>query len=56
MTGVWKAIIAALRNTSMHPLRSALTSLGIVAGVASVVMVSSIAEGTKKEGAVVDKR
>lgn len=32
----------------MHPMRSALTSLGIVAGVASVVMVSSIAEGTKQ--------
>lgn len=45
----FQRIAAAARNLLVHPLRSFLTVLGIVAGVAAVVLVSSIAEGTKED-------
>ncbi|PTS72352.1 peptide ABC transporter permease [Stenotrophomonas sp. HMWF023] len=38
---------AAMRSLLARPLRSSLTSLGIAAGVAAIVMVASIAEGTR---------
>ncbi len=36
-----------LRNIALHKLRSALTSLGIILGVAAVIIVVSIGEGNK---------
>lgn len=44
-----RTLASASRNVAIHPLRSFLTSLGIVAGVAAVVIVASIAEGTRRE-------
>lgn len=39
----------ALRNLLLHKLRSALTLLGTILGVASVIAMLSIGEGSKKE-------
>lgn len=43
---------AAWLSIKSHPLRSVLTSVGIIAGVAAIVMVASIAEGTRKSVAL----
>ena len=37
-----------LRNLALHKLRSILTSLGIILGVAAVIIVVSIGEGNKQ--------
>ena len=37
-----------LRNLALHKLRSILTSLGIILGVAAVIVVVSIGEGNKQ--------
>lgn len=49
MSRLQRTLKNATRSIAVHPLRSLLTSLGIVAGVAAVVIVTSIAEGTRRE-------
>jgi len=39
----------ALRSILLHPLRAALTALGIVVGVAAVIVVLAIGEGSRQE-------
>jgi putative ABC transport system permease protein len=41
----WKL---AWGSVSAHPLRSALTTLGIVIGIASVILLTSLGEGTRR--------
>jgi putative ABC transport system permease protein len=49
MSKVWNAIRLALRNLALHKLRSTLTVLGLIFGVASVVAMLAIAEGASEE-------
>ncbi|MFO0002332.1 MAG: ABC transporter permease, partial [bacterium] len=37
-----------LKNLRLHKLRSTLTSLGIILGVAAVIVVTAIGEGNKR--------
>ncbi len=43
-----ETILLGLRNLRLHKLRSTLTSLGIVIGVLSFIMMVAIGEGTKR--------
>ena len=45
---VWELIRFAVGAIVAHPLRSALTSLGVVIGVAAVVMMTSIGLGAQQ--------
>jgi len=45
----WESLRSSLRSLSHNKLRTALTMLGVIIGVFSVVMLSSIGEGVKKE-------
>src|SRR5688500_5247069 len=45
----WEFIRLAILVLSMHKFRSALATLGIIIGVASVETMSSIGEGAKRE-------
>jgi len=47
MQFVWMTLIVAFRVLSRHRLRSALTMLGMVIGVAAVIAMVSIGEGAK---------
>jgi putative ABC transport system permease protein len=49
MSKVWNAVRLALRNLALHKLRSTLTVLGLIFGVASVVAMLAIAEGASEE-------
>lgn len=49
MNKTWNAIRLALRNLALHKLRSTLTVLGLIFGVASVVAMLAIAEGASLE-------
>ena len=42
-------LLLAIRNLLLHKLRSALTLLGTILGVASVIAMLSIGEGSKQE-------
>ena len=42
-------IVEAMRNLMRHKLRSLLTALGIVFGIASVVAMVSAGEGARRE-------
>jgi putative ABC transport system permease protein len=44
----WRALKLGMRSLLLHKLRSGLTVLGIVFGVASVIAMLSIAEGTSR--------
>ncbi|MGE5450130.1 MAG: ABC transporter permease, partial [Methanomassiliicoccales archaeon] len=46
---IWESLRSSLRSLSHNKLRTALTMLGVIIGVFSVVMLSSIGEGVKKE-------
>ena len=46
---VAEAALMAVRNTANHRLRTLLTTLGIVIGVASVVCVTALGEGSRRE-------
>jgi putative ABC transport system permease protein len=47
MTLLFRTLSLGLKNLRLHALRSILTSLGIVLGVASVIVMVSIGEGNK---------
>ncbi len=49
MRKTWNAIRLALRNLALHKLRSTLTVLGLIFGVASVVAMLAITEGASEE-------
>jgi macrolide transport system ATP-binding/permease protein len=46
-TGLGSALLLALRSLAAHRLRTALTLLGMVIGVASVVAMMAVGEGTR---------
>ncbi|MAD19476.1 MAG: ABC transporter ATP-binding protein [Planctomycetaceae bacterium] len=48
MTFVLEIIRLGIKNLGLHKLRSSLTSLGIILGVAAVIIVVSIGEGNKQ--------
>ncbi|MEC7352229.1 MAG: ABC transporter permease, partial [Planctomycetota bacterium] len=48
MSYVLEIILLGLGNLALHKLRSVLTSLGIILGVAAVIVVVSIGEGNKR--------
>ena len=48
MLFIIEIIRLGIRNIALHALRSALTSLGIILGVAAVIVVVSIGEGNKQ--------
>ena len=48
MAFLFEIIRLGLRNLALHKLRSILTSLGIILGVAAVIIVVSIGEGNKQ--------
>src|SRR4051794_19341316 len=43
-----ETILLALKNLRLHKLRTLLTALGIIFGVAAVIIMVAIGEGTKK--------
>jgi putative ABC transport system permease protein len=49
MTFLLEIIRLGLTNLRLHLLRSILTALGIILGVASVIVMSSLGEGSKRE-------
>jgi putative ABC transport system permease protein len=49
MGRIWRAIKLGMKSLLLHKLRSGLTVLGIVFGVAAVISMLSIAEGTSRE-------
>lgn len=46
---VWESLRSSLRSLGHNKMRTALTMLGVIIGVFSVVMLSAIGEGVKKE-------
>lgn len=48
MSFLFEIVRLGLRNLALHKLRSTLTSLGIILGVAAVIVVVSIGEGNKQ--------
>jgi putative ABC transport system permease protein len=49
MGRIWRALKLGMKSLLLHKLRSGLTVLGIVFGVAAVISMLSIAEGSSKE-------
>src|SRR5438270_7720894 len=49
MGRIWRALKLGMKSLLLHKLRSGLTVLGIVFGVAAVISMLSIAEGTSRE-------
>jgi putative ABC transport system permease protein len=49
MGRIWRALKLGMKSLLLHKLRSGLTVLGIVFGVASVIAMLSIAEGTSRD-------
>jgi putative ABC transport system permease protein len=49
MGRIWRALKLGMKSLLLHKLRSGLTVLGIVFGVAAVISMLSIAEGSAKE-------
>jgi putative ABC transport system permease protein len=49
MGRIWRALRLGMKSLLLHKLRSGLTVLGIVFGVAAVISMLAIAEGTSKE-------
>jgi putative ABC transport system permease protein len=48
MARIWRALKLGMRSLLLHKLRSGLTVLGIVFGVAAVISMLAIAEGTSR--------
>ena len=48
MGRIWRALRLGMKSLLLHKLRSGLTVLGIVFGVAAVISMLSIAEGTSR--------
>ncbi len=49
MGRTWRSVKLGVKSLLLHKLRSALTILGIVFGVASVIIMLAIAEGTSRD-------
>src|SRR4051794_28258906 len=49
MGRIWRALKLGMKSLLLHKLRSGLTVLGIVFGVAAVISMLSIAEGSSRE-------
>ncbi|MFO0890260.1 MAG: ABC transporter permease [Isosphaeraceae bacterium] len=49
MGRIWRALTLGMKSLLLHKLRSGLTVLGIVFGVASVIAMLAIAEGSSRE-------
>ena len=49
MGRIWRALKLGMKSLLLHKLRSGLTVLGIVFGVAAVISMLAIAEGTSRE-------
>ena len=47
--GIWKTINIALIALKLNALRSFLTMLGIIIGIASVIVMVSVSSGSKQE-------
>ena len=47
--GLWKTINIALIALKLNALRSFLTMLGIIIGIASVIVMVSVSSGSKQE-------
>ena len=45
----WKIIFTGIKSLTLHKLRSVLSILGIVFGVAAIVAMLSIGEGARQE-------
>src|SRR6516165_9788089 len=48
MGRIWRALKLGMKSLLLHKLRSGLTVLGIVFGVAAVISMLAIAEGTSR--------
>ena len=48
MARIWRALKLGMKSLLLHKLRSGLTVLGIVFGVAAVISMLAIAEGTSR--------
>ncbi len=49
MGRIWRALKLGMKSLLLHKLRSGLTVLGIVFGVAAVISMLAIAEGSSRE-------
>src|SRR5438270_9999550 len=49
MGRIWRALKLGLKSLLLHKLRSGLTVLGIVFGVAAVISMQAIAEGSSRD-------
>src|SRR5690348_9061375 len=49
MARIWRALKLGMKSLLLHKLRSGLTVLGIVFGVAAVISMLAIAEGSNRE-------
>src|SRR3954447_23863830 len=49
MGRIWRALKLGMKSLFLHKLRSGLTVLGIVFGVAAVISMLAIAEGTSRD-------
>src|SRR5437868_2867445 len=49
MARIWRALKLGMKSLLLHKLRTGLTVLGLVFGVAAVISMLSIAEGTSRE-------
>ncbi len=50
-----ETFLLGLKNLRLHKLRSLLTALGIILGVAAVIIMVAIGEGAKQDGAGTDR-
>src|ERR1700733_2304943 len=49
MARIWRALTLGLKSLLLHKLRSGLTVLGIVFGVAAVISMLAIGEGSSRD-------
>ena len=56
MGRIWRGLRLGMKSLLLHKLRSGLTVLGIVFGVAAVISMLSIAEGTSSSRPRADPR
>src|SRR5438874_6849185 len=49
MGRVWKSLTLGMKSLMLHKLRSGLTVLGIVFGVAAVISMLAVGEGTSRK-------
>ena len=49
MRRLWRGLKQGLKSLMLHKLRSGLTALGIVFGVAAVISMLAVGEGTSRD-------